>query len=247
MALTGDTGEELFAFVYGPARSGKSTFLNALQGALGPYAHAADFSSFIKGGTPTPGGHRADVLALEGRRLVVAIETSRGMNLDVKLVSQLTGGDVLSARGAYGKVVENFKPQFTLFLAGNDRPVVDDLDEALWERLREVPFAYTVPKERRRPELKRRLTDPADGGPAVLAWAVRGCLDWQRHGLITPACVERASQQYRAEVDPLVDFIADTCIVRSDARAAVGALYEAYRAWCERNGIRKPMNNAAIR
>ncbi len=246
MALTGDTSEELFLFLSGPARSGKSTWIGALMSVLGDYAHAADFSTFILSTNSSPGQHRADILAMDGARLVTAIETSKGSNLDVKLLCMLTGGDVVAARGSYAKHVDNFKPQFTLCLAGNHRPTADDLDSALWERLCEVPFPNSLPKEKRFPAVKRRLTDPADGGAAVLAWAVAGCVDWQRHGLRTPAAVEEAVQDYRQESDPLREFVDECCIIHPQERAPVGDLYAAYRQWCEANGIRRPLDSAVF-
>ena len=244
MALTGDTSAEVFAFVYGPTRSGKSSFLSALINTLGPYAHVADFASFCTGPAATPGAHRDDVAAMESRRLVVAAETSKGKGFDAGTLKNMTGGDVVNARPAYGRT-RNFKPQFTLMLAANDRPRADDLDEALWRRLLEVPFRHTVPADRVDPSMKARLSDPGDGGPAVLAWAVAGCLDWQENGLTIPAAVAEASAEYRADVDPLAEFLLDCCVLAPEAQAAAGTLYETYREYALANGM-KPMGNRAF-
>jgi PAS domain S-box-containing protein len=42
-----------------------------------------------------------------------------------------------------------------------------------------------------------------------LAWAVRGCLDWQRLGLGTCQAVEKASIDYKEAMDTLGDFVAE--------------------------------------
>jgi len=83
---------------------------------------------------------------------------------------------------------------------------------------------------------KRRKRRPKWG--AKLPKNCLNCVAGNRGG-----CVEQASEEYRAEQDPLKDFIADCCVVQPDARATVGGLYEAYTVWCETNGIRKPMAN----
>ena len=70
----------------------------------------------------------------------------------------------------------------------------------------------------------------------ILAWAVQGCLAWQRHGLGLPDEVKAATEQYRADMDLLGGFIADCCVVREDAQATSAALYERYVAWAHTAG-----------
>ena len=47
-SLTGDVSEEKMFFVYGGTSSGKSTFLEAMQAVLGPYATTATFKMFLR-------------------------------------------------------------------------------------------------------------------------------------------------------------------------------------------------------
>jgi len=187
-ALTGSTREEKLLFVYGPARSGKSTFLGALQATLGEdYSHTCDFEAFLKR-KPT-GGPKDDLANMAGKRLVVSVETDEGARLAEGLIKQLTGGDRVRARRLYANSIE-FLPQFKLFLAANDRPKARDDDDALWERILEVPFPHSIPRSERDPDVKTVLCDPSESGAAILAWAVTGCLAWQRDGLQVPQAVE---------------------------------------------------------
>ena len=71
---------------------------------------------------------------------------------------------------------------------------------------------------------------------AILAWAVRGCLEWQCDGLRPPLIVEAATQAYRAEMNPLSDFIADACLIDPQAWAPGDKLKAAYEAWALKNG-----------
>ena len=99
-----------------------------------------------------------------------------------------------------------------------------------------MPFTRVVPKARRDPKLKARLrSDPAERA-AILAWAVRGCREWQHDGLGPPPIVEAATQAYRAEMNPLSDFIADACLIDPQAWAPGDKLKAAYEAWAQKNG-----------
>jgi putative DNA primase/helicase len=243
-ALTGSTREEKLVFVYGPARSGKSTFLGALQATLGEdYAHTCDFDAFLK---HKPSGAPKDDLAnMAGKRLVVSIETDEGARLAEGLVKQLTGGDRVRARRLYANSFE-FVPQFKLFLAANDRPKARDDDDALWERILEVPFPFSIPKADRDPAVKETLCDPAKSGAAILAWMIDGCLAWQRDGLQVPSVVEASTTAYRGAMNPLADFLDERCIVDPDVWASSADLFNAYREWAQEQGLRHTLAQKAF-
>jgi putative DNA primase/helicase len=193
-SLTGDTGEEVLFFIHGPEAAGKSTFIEAIKAALGDYARTADFETFLQ--KRGDGGIRNDIARLAGARLVVSIEIDEGKRLAQGLVKQLTGGDTVTARFLWAEAFE-FEPQFKLWLAANHAPKVRDTDGALWRRILRVPFEHVVPKEQRDKAVKATLKNPALAGPAILAWAVAGCLEWQQVGLGVPPEVMAATATYR--------------------------------------------------
>ena len=232
-AATGDTSEEVLFFVHGPEATGKSTYLEALKAAFGEYAATADFESFLA--RRESGGPRNDIARLAGARFVASIEVDEGKRLAEGLIKMLTGGDTVSARFLYREAFE-FRPSFKLFLAANHAPAVRDDDAAMWRRILRVPFEHSVPKEKRDPKVKATLRDPSVAGPAILAWAVRGCLDWQRNGLGVPPVVERATQAYREAMDPLTDFLEDCCVMAPGAWVSSADLRKAYEDWGRENG-----------
>lgn len=238
-SLTGETDEEKLFFVHGPAAAGKSTFLEALKAALGDYAATADFETFLA--RTQVGGPRSDVAALAGARLVVGIEVDEGKRMAEGLVKQLTGGDTVTARFLY-KENFTFRPQFKLWLAANHAPKVSDADDAMWRRILRVPFEQVVPLERRDPEVKRVLRDPAQAGPALLAWAVQGCLAWQREGLGIPPAVVQATDAYRLDNDPLREFVRIRCVFGPTRTVRISQLRETYSDWAKENGER-PIGN----
>ena len=226
--LTGTTVEEKLFFCYGPTASGKSTFLDALGACLGDYGATADFETFVA--KEHSGGAKSDVARLAGSRFVRSVEVDEGKRLAEGLVKGLTGGDLITARFLYGNEFE-FLPAFKLWLAANDAPRVRHSDEALWRRILRVPFNHSVPEAKRDPTLKRDLRSLSVGGPAVLAWAVRGCLEWQAEKLGVPARVVEETAAYRDEQDPLKEFLEDRCIERDGVWCTKDHLYSAYEQW----------------
>jgi putative DNA primase/helicase len=235
-SLTGSTAEEKLFFVHGPAASGKSTFLEAIRSVLGDYARTADFESFIQ--RLDAGGIRNDIAELAGRRFVVGMEVDEGRRLAEALVKLLTGGDTVRARFLYQEAFE-FVPQFKLWLAANHAPRVRHDDSALWRRILRVPFEHVIPPDRRDPSVKARLKDVEESGPAILAWAVEGCLRWQQDGLAVPDVVQEATRQYQEDMDPLRDFIADCCVLAPNAWTPAAKLREAYETYCRENGEKR--------
>ncbi|MEI7436596.1 MAG: hypothetical protein WCL16_07305, partial [bacterium] len=130
----------------------------------------------------------------------------------------------------------DFKPQFKLWLALNHCPKVSADDGAIWRRILRIGFEHTVTPERRDKTLKPYLRDPKGGAPAVLAWAVEGCLRWQRDGLRVPAAVARSTSAYRHESDPLATFFEDCLLFTSAAWTSWANLWAAYAAYAEEYG-----------
>jgi putative DNA primase/helicase len=227
-SLTGDISEQKMFFIHGPGATGKSTFLEAIKGVLGDYAATADFETFVA--RPTSGGPRNDVARLQGKRMILSIEVDEGKKLAESLVKSLTGGDTVAARFLYTETVE-FTPEGKLWLAANNLPVVRASDEAIWRRILLVPFVHVVPEARRDPRLKQSfVSDPALRS-AILGWAIRGCLHWQRSGLRPPEAVAEATQDYRQEMNPLTQFIEDCCELRVGATVTAATLYRTYLDW----------------
>jgi len=234
-SLTGLTIEEVLLFIHGPTATGKSTFMESFKAALGDYAHTADFESFLK--RQQVGQVRNDIAAMAGARLVASIEVEEGKEMAEALVAQITGGDTVSARFLYREAFP-FAPAFKLWLVANHAPRVQSDSGAMWRRILRLPFERTVPVEKRDPKLKARLKDPNGGGPAILAWAVAGCTEWQAGGLAVPECVRKATAEYRKSQDVLADFVAECCILGGDFSVAANSLRTAYEAWCRNNGIK---------
>jgi putative DNA primase/helicase len=227
--LTGITRERLFAILYGFGKNGKTTLVELLRDVLGDYATNTDTETLLMRKYQGVGN---DVAALKGARFVSAAEVEQGRRLAESKVKQLTGRDTVTARFLFGEPF-NFTPEFKLWLSTNNKPVIQGTDDAIWDRLRLIPFTQRFDGARQDPKLPDKLRGELAG---VLAWMVEGCLEWQEHGLGEPKAVRDATDQYRNEMDTLAAFIEDRCVVRKDAVAPATPLYKQYQFWSDDAG-----------
>jgi putative DNA primase/helicase len=242
-ALTGDTKEEKMFFIHGPTATGKSSFLEAIKSVFGDYAMTTDFETFIQ--RKQVGGVRNDIARLAGTRFVLSIEVDEGKELAEGLIKILTGGDTVSARFLYQESFE-FVPRCKLWLAANHAPRVSDRDDAIWRRILRVPFIHTVPEGERDPAIKATLRDTAISGPAILAWAVKGCLRWQKDGLKVPDIIRECTEEYRTENDPLKDFFETECQFSPEMFTTVFSMRQHYEAWARNTGIKYTLGPKAF-
>lgn len=229
--LTGETSEQVFFNFHGDGANGKSTAVNVLKDLLGDHAMTSPFDSFVR--SRGDKGPRNDLARLHRARVVVASESGDNRKLDAETVKGLTGGESIAARFLYGELFE-FRPMFKLLLVSNHLPRVDGDDEALWRRIRLIPFTQSF-LGREDHELPNKLTREL---PGILAWAVQGLLEWRANGLGTATAVERATRDYRDEEDGVGSFVAECLSPDAEARIPTADLYERYESYCAEAGER---------
>lgn len=229
-SLTGDISEQCLFLLFGTGANGKSVFLKTMANLLCEFSQTADFETFLV--KKNDGGVRNDLARMRGNRFISAIEAESGKRLSENLIKSLTGGDTISARFLFAEFFY-FQPTFKLWLAANHKPNIRGTDHAIWRRIRLIPFNVTIPENRQDKKLEEKLRGEL---PGILAWAVQGCLEWQKNGLQTPEEVRTATNGYREEMDSIGAFISDCCVLLPDAKVQAGKLYEAYKKWAEENG-----------
>lgn len=228
-SLTGETSERCLFIEHGTGDNGKTVFLETLATLTGEYCKETPVSTLmIKRGDSIPN----DLAALKSARIVTAAESEEEQRLAESLIKHMTGGDRISARFLHAEWFD-FRPQFKIWLATNHKPRIRGTDNAIWRRIRLIPFGVTIPEEEQNKDLARRLATEL---PGILNWAIEGCLAWQREGLSAPAEVKEATQNYRGEMDHLTAFLEDCCELDSLAQITAKAIHEAYTKWCKANG-----------
>ncbi|MBF0611888.1 MAG: bifunctional DNA primase/polymerase [Magnetococcales bacterium] len=227
--LTGSVKEQVFFFLYGSGRNGKSTFLTILEKLVGPYGiklSANTLSAKSIGGIPN------DIARLYGARLAVLDEVQQNLRLDEAKIKNITGGDKMSGRFLYRELFD-FHTSAKLWMYGNHKPTIVGTDHGIWRRVCLIPFTVTIPDH----EVDQDLPEKLEGElPGILRWAIEGCKLWKEEGLNPPATVKDAVQNYRNEEDVVASFIKDECERGVSYEVGATDLYTAYKTYCTNQG-----------
>ncbi len=200
--LTGSTREHALLFLHGGGGNGKSVFLNTIAAIMGDYAAQAPLDAFH---AAQGDRHPADIAMMRGARMVVASETEEGRQWAEAKIKALTGGDKITARFMRQDFF-TFTPAFKLTVAGNHKPGLRNVDEAMRRRFLMVPFNHRPADPD--PDLAQKLRAE---WPGILAWMIEGCRDWQRHGLLRPDAVTEATRDYFEAQDVMGRWLKERC------------------------------------
>jgi putative DNA primase/helicase len=227
--LTGLTSEQAFVFLHGTGANGKSVFLGTIERVLGSYAATATLDTFMASRSDK---HLSELAGLKAARLVIVPETDAGRAWSEARIKMVTGGESIRANFMRCDHFE-FRPQFKLVVMGNHRPAITSVGEAMRRRLHMVPFAVTIPEEERDGSLQDKLLEERDG---ILGWMIAGCAAWRRDGLMPPACVVEAAEDYFASEDLVGQWMAENCVLNSSLRTPSSQLYASWKSWAEAHG-----------
>lgn len=232
-SLLGQPNEDIIAIPYGSGSNGKSTIIGAIREVLGEHARMAKSDTFLSNGSNSgnAGGAREDILRLRGARLVYVSEPDEGSELREGLIKSMTGGEPLPARGLYSTSTVEVTPTWVAVMPTNHRPIVKGDDHAIWRRLLPIPFTRNFDKDpnvTKDPNRSEKLKKETKG---ILAWCIRGALDYQKQGLNPPDAVRKAREDYKSDMDLLSEWLDECCEVDAsyaDTSAMIWASWEAF-------------------
>jgi putative DNA primase/helicase len=227
--LTGLTIEHAMAFFYGTGSNGKSVLLSTVSGILKDYHRTAPIETFTASKNER---HPTELAGLRGARMVTSIETEEGRRWAESKIKALTGGDTISARFMRQDFFD-YTPQFKLVIAGNHKPSLRTVDEAMRRRFNLVPFTVTIPPEKRDKQLPIKLQGE---WPGILSWMIQGCLEWQRIGLSPPETVARATAEYLTSEDAIAAWLDDCASLSPNAFSTSADLFKSWKDWAEKTG-----------
>jgi putative DNA primase/helicase len=238
LSLTGVISVQEFFIFWGGGANGKSLILGTILGIMGEYGGIAP-DSLLTAKSPE---HPTEVAGLFGKRCIVASETEEGAKLRIQTVKKLTG-DVLIKGRLMRQDYQEVKRTFKLILVTNNRPRISEQSNAVWRRVKCVPFEVTIPAGEQDAQLLEKLKAE---WPAILNWCIRGCLDWQANGMRTPDEVVLATAAYQDESDPLAEYVADRIVFGSECRVSRNDLYADYQSYCVQAGDKSPLSRKAF-
>ena len=253
---TGSVREQKFAIHHGKGSNGKGTLLGAIQDALGT-DYADEMPEGMLTGSTKHERHPCDVADLRGQRMMTSSETKEDETMKEAFIKKATGGDRMKGRFMHGNFF-SFTPTHKLQLQTNWPPRILGTDYAIWRRVMMIPYAvkFREPYEEG-PEVIKDLALPdtlkaeRDG---ILAWIVRGAVEWFGQGLKPPQVVLVATKNYRNDQDIFAKFVNEYCEVGLEFKVyfnlpknfipqvlpgsgiCCNPIYPRYREWCDANG-----------
>jgi putative DNA primase/helicase len=205
--------EKLLFVLYGEGNNGKTTLLEVIRDALGDkeYAGQVQVDSLMIRPKEALSSNavNTDLADLQGCRFVSSSEVEQGQRLSLSRVKYLTGLGQIKARRLRENMI-TFRPTYKLFLDCNHRPVIADPNDAIWNRVKCIPFKVQIPNAEIDKDLPTKLRTEL---PGILRWIVEGAVLYHREGLGDPPDVMAATEQYRQESDRLKEFFEDRCVL----------------------------------
>lgn len=244
--ITGLITEQVLGAFLGEGRNGKGVLFGTAMAILGPLAWAISPELLLEQkNTKSSAGPSPDLVSLRGRRMVVAAETDENRRISGARIKQLTGGDIIVARSPYDRFEINISPTWKMNLHTNNIPKGIAKEFSLVQRLLLFKFPYMfvddpAAEARKKPEMAEyfRPKDKTLGArlqkeyPGILAWFVRNCILWQKHGISPPASIKQNVEIQRLNDDIIGRFIEDACeIVRPEQFCSFKEVYEAFCRW----------------
>ena len=236
ISLSGRHTSELTPMLYGRGATGKTTYLGIKKKAFGGTAVGAPFAAFQEPKTASTGPD-PHVASWAGKRLLVCSEVPDGVKLGDRFKS-LTGGDILSTHAKFQDPFE-FKPQYTVWVAGNQRPKAGHLDTGVERRLKIVPADNVVPEPDRDAMLIYKLTtdEVLAGYSACVLAALKAYIEAD-FKVTLPSVVVADTRTFTRDQNPLAEW-ADECVVAGPGQVRLKGLREHFGAWAASNRVPK--------
>lgn len=178
--------------------------------------------------TRSPQGPSADLVSLQGRRLIYCNETTEGKKLDDARVKDLTGGDTITGRAPHATAAITFYPTHKLVMAGNYVPIVTDDGQGFWRRVVLINFNQRFSEESKDPQLLDKLKRESSG---ILNLLLAGLRQWRDGGLNLPPSITNATREYQQDQDILGEWLQSNTEQCPNSAVTKKPLYENYKNW----------------
>ena len=233
--LIGNNKEQKFFMLYGNGANGKSVFLNVMQRIFGDYAKKVKMAIFT---SDKIADNAERVFApLQKTRLLIANEIKEGKSFEVGILKDITGGGNIQGRYLYGEMFE-YEPKFTLWMAVNTKPFVNDESDGFWRRAVLIECPNAVEHDKIDRNLEDKLMTEA---PGVLNWCFVGATKVIKEGLKLTDKMLGDVSDYQKEMSTIDRFLDDRVDNISEATSKACEVYNAYYTWAKRDN-QVPMN-----
>lgn len=217
------------AFIlYGPGRTGKSTFLQVIEMIIGNI----NISNVSWQGLEDkfqPATLYGKLVNLFGDLPAISLK-------DTANFKALTGGDTINAQFKNQQIF-SFKNKARLVFSCNQLPSNNvDRTDAFYRRIILIPFVNQVPSEQVDSNLTKKLQKEKEG---IVQWALQGLYRLMKNDFkfSESAVAEQILEQYKMNNDSVLWFMKNYCEINLKTRCYSQDLYNSYKSQCRMNGL----------
>ena len=164
-------------------------------------------------------------------------EPEKGLEMNIALIKQLTGGDTYTGWFLNENPIE-FKPEFKIFINTNHLPRTSDDTVFSSNCVKLIPFEKHFSKAEQDKGLKKFFRRDKNKS-TILNWLIERYRLLQTEGLTVTAKVSAAISEYRRETDVIGSFLCECTVMETGKRLSTSKLYNAYTLWAKDNGYRQ--------
>lgn len=240
--MFGHANLQIFFVLVGSGGNGKGVLVRTFQKVLGNYALSVAPNLLTSAFSGSANGPTPALARLDGARMVVCTELPSKKGFDEAFIKQYAGGDEIVSRQGYGQMFAS-KPEGKLWLSTNDLPEIRAADDAMWRRLKPIPFHAKFRGETVDPKLEQKL---ANEYPGILNWALEGATQYSSDGLGSCSAVDRLQTRMRMQSDSVLAWLSECCVEKSDVEIQSSTAYDSYLLFAQKSE-RKALSTAAFR
>jgi P4 family phage/plasmid primase-like protien len=210
------------AFAFGPARSGKSTYVRLTAAMVGVHNHAAVTLHQLS-------QNRFAAAQVYGKILNAAAEISAAHIDDMSIFKLMTGEDLINAERKNQQMF-TFRNQAFFVFAANTLPTVSETSSAYRERIKPFKFGNSF-AGKEDPTIEEAMLQEL---PGIL---VRWVKAWQRRnerGAFLPGD-ERVRTEFEVNSDRVAAFLVGACEIVDDHNlgSTVSELFDGWQKWAD--------------
>lgn len=139
--LEGCNKEQVYDTWIGKGGNGKSKLVELMAMTFGDYASSLQSTALTRK-RPESGAANPDIMAIRNKRFIYMSEPDDREPLNTSRMKQITGEDVVEARGLYEDQTR-FQISGKLFMLCNSLPIINTMDWGTWRRIQVIPFVST--------------------------------------------------------------------------------------------------------
>ena len=240
--IDGSVKMEKFYVFTGSGSNSKSCLLSLMQKAIGEY-YAIIPISYITNKRAASNQAAPELERTKGRRMAVLQEPGENEKLNIGIMKEVTGGDIIQCRGLFKEPIE-FKPQFKMFLICNDLPEVPSDDGGTWRRIRVVEHTskfceFPDPSKPNEFPMDIELYEKLERwAPTFISMLIDHHDSIDPKKITDPIEVRNATDKYKRNNDIIAQYIDENISFvpnEPNERMSITTLWTSFRVWTSAN------------